>query len=167
MVRPSRVRTITAQQEIAASIEHAFAYFSDPHNLREITPGWLTLIVRQMDRPRIEQGCNIDYTIRWLRAPIRWRTLIIEHDPPHRFVDTQLRGPYRYWWHAHRFEPLGDDRTLMTDVVEYAMPLGPLGTIAHALAVERQLDAILRYRAKAILRIFPGSGAVSLSRPRS
>lgn len=160
------VRVVRAEQEVAASLEHTFSYFSDPRNLREITPGWLSLVVREMDREQIEQGCNIDYTIRWMQAPLRWRTLIAEHDAPRRFVDTQLRGPYRYWWHEHEFEALDNERTLMRDVVEYAMPLGLLGSVAHALAVGRQLETILRYRASAIARIFPGSGPVVLSRPR-
>jgi ligand-binding SRPBCC domain-containing protein len=164
IVRPRAVHIIAARQEVAASLEHTFDYFGDPRNLHEITPRWLSLVVQRMDRASLERECKIDYTIRWLRIPIPWTTHIVEFDPPHRLVDTQLRGPYRYWWHEHTFEALGEDRTVMTDVVEYAMPLGPLGTLAHAMAVGRQLDAILRYRAEAIERIFPRSGALQVSR---
>jgi ligand-binding SRPBCC domain-containing protein len=92
--------------------------------------------------------------------PLRWTTEIVEWCSPHRFMDVQLRGPYRLWQHTHRFEPF-EGGTRMTDEVEYALPLGPLGRLAHALKVRRDLEAVFDYRAERIRGIFsnPGQGA--------
>ncbi len=97
-------------------------------------------------------GALIRYRLRVHRVPVGWLTAIREWDPPHRFVDEQLRGPYALWHHTHTFEPApdGDGGTLMRDVVRYALPLGPLGELARRLVVRRDLEAIFDYRAERI-----------------
>ena len=142
-------------QIVYAPIAQAFAYFSDPRNLAALTPAWMRFKVDRMHGDEIFGGCEIDYTIRWLRVPIRWTTTITEYERDVRFVDEQKRGPYKRWWHEHCFEPVSDDTTRMTDRVVYEMPLGPLGDIAHTLVVRRQLADILSYRAAVIDRLFP------------
>lgn len=158
----SRVFTVERAQVVAAPLDQCFAYFSDPRRLPDITPRWLRFAVRRPPEDGIFAGCEIEYTIRWLGVPLRWTTLITDCDPPHRFVDTQHRGPYRRWWHEHRFVALGDRQTLMTDRVEYEMPLGILGWIAQPL-VHRHLRGILDYRTRATAAEFsrrsdPASG---------
>jgi ligand-binding SRPBCC domain-containing protein len=76
---------------------------------------------------------------------MRWTTCISEYDPPHRFVDVQLKGPYSFWHHTHTFEAKGEG-TLIRDEVRYALPFGPLGEIAHAMMVKRQLNTIFNFR---------------------
>jgi ligand-binding SRPBCC domain-containing protein len=63
-------------------------------------------------------------------------------------VDEQVRGPYRLWRHVHRFEADGD-ATKMIDEVHYALPLAPIGEIAHFI-VRAQLDRIFDFRARAV-----------------
>jgi ligand-binding SRPBCC domain-containing protein len=77
----------------------------------------------------------------------------VEWRPPNRFVDVQLKGPYQLWHHTHTFQPR-DGGTHMTDVVNYALPLGPLGAIAHALMVGRDVEGIFDFRREKIQRIF-------------
>jgi ligand-binding SRPBCC domain-containing protein len=79
---------------------------------------------------------------------LRWLTEIEEWQPAHRFIDMQREGPYRLWRHTHTLRQR-DGGTEMEDVVQYALPLGPIGTIAHALLVRRDVDAIFDYRAHA------------------
>jgi ligand-binding SRPBCC domain-containing protein len=97
-------------------------------------------------------GAVIRYRLRVHRVPIGWLTAIREWDPPRRFVDEQLRGPYALWLHTHTFEPHpdGGGDTLMRDVVRYALPLGLVGEFARRLVVARDLDAIFDYRARRI-----------------
>ena len=97
-------------------------------------------------------GALIRYRLRVHRVPVGWLTAIREWDPPHRFVDEQLRGPYAVWHHTHTFEPHpdGSGDTLMRDVVRYALPFGVLGELARRLFVARDLDAIFDYRAEKI-----------------
>jgi ligand-binding SRPBCC domain-containing protein len=125
-----------------------FAFFGDPSNLARITPSWLGFSI--IGAPAsVEAGAVIDYRIRWLGVPLRWRTFIREWDPPVRFVDVQVRGPYARWEHRHLFLEEADG-TRIEDRVTYRLPLGPVGRVAHALVVRRQLDAIWRYRERRI-----------------
>jgi len=121
-----------------------FAFFADPANLACITPPWLGFRLLT-ERPVMAAFTVLDYRIRWLGLPVRWRTLIREYDPPARFLDVQVRGPYDRWEHRHLFlEEAGG--TWVEDRVTYRLPLGPLGRAAHALLVRRQLEAIWAYR---------------------
>jgi ligand-binding SRPBCC domain-containing protein len=95
------------------------------------------------------EGAEFDYTIRWLGIPLPWKSRIIGYKPPSQFTDIQITGPYRSWSHLHTFEEVSEG-TLMLDTVTYQLPLGPLGDLAHALAVKHQLDDIFRYRAMRI-----------------
>ncbi len=74
-----------------------------------------------------------------------WRTNILEYQPPFFFLDEQEVGPYRLWQHHHTFEPTAEG-VKVRDHVDYALPLGPLGRLTHALAVGKQLRGILNYR---------------------
>ena len=94
----------------------------------------------------------IDYQIRWLSVPLKWRTLITDYQPPHCFVDEQLRGPYKLWRHNHGFEE-ANGVTVISDRVEYELPWGILGRVAHVVVVGRQLQDIFAYRQRAITRI--------------
>ncbi len=102
----------------------------------------------------MHEGTLIDYEIRLFGVPMKWRTLIEVWQPEEKFVDLQLRGPYTLWRHTHTFEEVSGG-TMVRDRVEYALPLGPLGGIAHAIFVKRQLKTIFDFRAKAMREIFP------------
>ncbi len=67
-----------------------------------------------------------------------------------RFVDIQVRGPYALWEHTHTFERDGEHAVLIGDRVRYALPLGPLGQIAHAAFVKRDLERVFDYRERAV-----------------
>ncbi|WP_043622942.1 SRPBCC family protein [Nonomuraea candida] len=67
--------------------------------------------------------------------------------PPSSFVDEQVAGPFRRWRHEHAFEPAhGGEATLMTDVVDFAAPAGPLGALADALVLRRYLTRLILLR---------------------
>jgi ligand-binding SRPBCC domain-containing protein len=136
---------------IARPRETVFAFFADPGNLALVTPRWLAFEIVG-DAPAMAAGAVIDYRIRWLAIPLRWRAFIREWDPPVRFVDVQVRGPYARWEHRHLFI---EDRggTWVEDRVTYLLPFGPLGRLAHAVLVRRQLDAIWRYRERRIAEL--------------
>ncbi len=98
-------------------------------------------------------GARIDYALSLFGIPLRWRTRITAWETGVRFVDEQESGPYAVWRHAHEFESDGAS-TLMRDVVDYSLPMGPLGSLAHALFVERTLGRIFDFRRQAIRRRF-------------
>ncbi len=104
----------------------------------------------------MRKGAEIEYNIRWLGLPMHWKTLISNYDPPHSFVDEQVQGPYALWIHHHTFEETAAG-TKVGDHVEYALPFGKLGEIAHAVIVKRQLDAIFQFRQREITKLLvPG-----------
>jgi ligand-binding SRPBCC domain-containing protein len=131
--------------------EEVFPFFGDALNLEAITPPWLGFRVVTPGPIEMAAGAGIEYRLRLHGIPIRWRTTIAVWDPPHRFVDVQLSGPYRMWHHTHDFEPAADGGTLMRDTVRYALPFGPLGAAAHRVLVRRDLEAIFDYRREAVL----------------
>ena len=137
-------RVLEREQVVAASLEEAFAFFGDPRNLERITPPWLHF--RILDAPReLTAGSLLHYRLRLFGIPIGWRTRIAAWEPPHRFVDVQLRGPYRLWEHTHELEPVAGG-TLIRDRVRYRIPLQALAR----RPVERWLRAIFDYRAAAM-----------------
>jgi len=140
-----------ASQFIPRPRAEVFQFFSDAANLEAITPTWLKFHVVTPSPIEMREGTLIDYHLRVHGVPLRWRTRIAIWDPPHRFVDDQLRGPYRLWHHEHVFEeaPAG---TRMHDRVQYAI-VG--GSIINRLFVRRDVERIFTYRARRLEQLFP------------
>ncbi len=144
---------LTQKQWFAQSPEELWPFFSSAHNLERITPPLLNFRVTTPSPIEMRKGAVIDYRLRIRGVPVGWKTLISEWNPPHSFVDEQLRGPYRLWHHEHIFEAV-DGGTLATDRVHYRLPLGPLGHLAHRALVRRDVSTIFSYRAEALEQIF-------------
>jgi ligand-binding SRPBCC domain-containing protein len=144
--------TLRREQTLPGTPDEVFPFFADAGNLEAITPPSLRF---EIVTPRpIEMGVGtlIEYRLRLHRLPIDWLTRIEVWEPGVRFVDQQLRGPYALWHHTHEFEPAPDGCTLMRDTVRYAIPFGPLGEIAHAVFVKRDLERIFAFRATEVGR---------------
>ena len=97
-------------------------------------------------------GTLIEYRLRLHRVPVKWVSRIERWEPGRTFVDVQVEGPYRTWHHRHEFRPTGDG-TLVHDHVRYALPLGPLGELAHVAFDERDLARIFNYRRAAVAEL--------------
>lgn len=146
------MRKKTFEQEIwlPRPREEVFRFFSDARNLETLTPPWLRFRIATERPIEMGVGTEIDYRLRIHGVPMRWRSSIDLWEPPHRFVDRQLRGPYRLWVHLHEFEER-DGGTLCRDEVEYAVPGGEL---VDRLFVRRDLERIFRFRAETLKRLF-------------
>lgn len=144
------------KQLVPKPLSEVFAFFSKPENLGRLTPKNLGFQNLTPSPINMKEGALIDYTIKIAGIPVRWTTLITLYEPPHRFVDVQLKGPYSYWHHTHTFLKT-DDGTLITDEVQYALPFGILGNVIHELAVKHQLDHIFSRRGEIIQHIFSQS----------
>ena len=148
-----RVHILEREQRIAAPPDQVFPFFEDAYNLEAITPPFLGFRVVTPRPIAMRAGALIEYRLRLHGVPVRWRTRIEQFDPPHLFVDAQLSGPYRLWHHTHVFEADGRGGTLMRDRVRYALPLGPIGALAHLLFVRRDLRRIFDFRQQAVARM--------------
>jgi ligand-binding SRPBCC domain-containing protein len=133
--------------------EKVFEFFADAGNLERITPPQLNFHIITPQPIDIKKGTLIDYKLRLRGLPMKWRTEISVWEPPFRFVDRQLRGPYSQWIHTHTFTELGPEKTLIEDEVRYRLPFEPLGDIAHFF-VRKELDHIFDFRTRAVKEIF-------------
>ena len=125
--------------------EEVFAFFSDAKNLELITPAQLNFKITSPQPIDLREGALIDYQLSLHGIPMNWRTEITTWQPPHRFVDTQLKGPYSQWIHTHTFTEIDTNTTLIEDEVRYRLPLEPLGDLFHFI-VEGELRKIFDYR---------------------
>ena len=149
---------LAASQFVPRPIEEVFAFFSRPENLGRITPASMGFEFLTADRD-MRDGLVIRYRIRpLLGIPMTWTTRITGYEPPTRFTDVQLRGPYRRWEHTHTFEAVPGG-TLVRDEIEYEVPFGPLGDLANSLVVRAELEGIFRHRAQTIRTAFAAAAA--------
>lgn len=100
----------------------------------------------------MDEGTLIEYRIRLGGIPLKWCTRILEWNPPHSFVDEQLRGPYKSWVHTHRFIQV-DGGTVIEDEVSYTLRFGWLGALAAPI-VRREVSRIFAFRARRVRELF-------------
>ena len=143
--------TLRAEQWLPRPRDEVFSFFADARNLEALTPPWLKFEVLTPAPIEMRPGALIDYRIRVHGLPIRWRTEITAWNPPHRFVDVQLSGPYTLWHHTHTFEER-DGGTLCRDDVRYR-PRG--GALMNWLFVDRDVKKIFDFRQERLRAFFP------------
>ncbi len=144
------VHVLQRSQRLPGSPAEVFAFFADARNLEAITPPLLRFRVETPDPIVMAVGTLIRYRLRVRGVRVRWLTRISVWQPPSRFVDEQLAGPYALWHHTHSFEDDGEGGTLMRDVVRYRIGYGPLGVLVNAALVRRDLERIFDYRAQQV-----------------
>lgn len=151
----SKIYVLKQVQKIPVTIEEAWSFFSDPQNLLTITPPFLQLKIKNLVPAKlIFKGQEITYTVKPLFSiPLSWKTVITEVEPGKMFVDNQIKGPYKIWHHRHIFKEI-DEGVEMTDIVQYQLPFGWLGTLAHSITVKKKLQDIFTYRTLKINELF-------------
>ena len=145
-----KTRRLEFEHWLRRTPEELFPFFADAFNLERITPPLLRF---QVVTPRpIEMGVGtlIDYRLKIRGVPVKWRTRISAWEPPHRFVDEQLRGPYHRWVHEHIFVPQGGG-TLCRDRIDY---VAPGGALVDRLVVRPDVLKIFGYRREVLERLF-------------
>lgn len=143
-------RRFTAEQWLPRPLAELFPFFADAANLERITPPWLGFRILSAGPIEMRAGTLIDYRLKVHGVPLRWRTRIAAWEPPHRFVDEQIRGPYRLWVHEHTFVER-DGGTLCRDTVRYAV-LG--GALVDRLLVRPDVQRIFAFRRQVLSDLF-------------
>lgn len=146
---------LKAVQRIPVSLETAWRYFSNPNNLLSITPSSLHLkMTSTIDGDEVYEGQVMTYSVKPLFGiPVFWKTEITKVERMKTFVDDQRKGPYRQWHHQHFFKAI-DGGVEMTDLVDYQLPLGLVGNMAHGIIVKPKLKTVFQFRFQKINELF-------------
>ena len=133
-------------QMLPISQDTAWDFLCRPEHLEELTPPGVGLTVTSDLPDRIYPGLIITYRLNLYSIfSFNWVTEITQAERLNYFVDEQRSGPYRFWHHEHRLQPV-EGGVEMSDVVHYALPFGLLGRMVHAAIVRNQLNTIFDYR---------------------
>lgn len=136
--------------DLPRPVEEVFPFFADAFNLQRITPPFLDFRVVTPGPIEMKRGALIDYRLKLRGIPLRWRSEIAAWEPNRRFIDTQVKGPYRLWHHEHLFEATPDG-TRVIDKVHYAVPGGWL---VQKWLVGGDVERIFRYRQAQLIELF-------------
>ncbi len=151
-----RTWKLVATQHLPQPIDAVFPFFSDAYNLEKLTPSFLNFKVLTPKPIEMRSGREIRYKLKVHHVPIRWKTTILDYDPPHRFIDNQDAGPYALWHHTHQFEPTADNAgTICTDTVLYRPKGWLLAPLINKYFVQRDVTNIFHYRFNKLEEIFP------------
>jgi hypothetical protein len=157
-----RVHRLEREQRIEQPLDEVFEFFAAARNLERLTPPWLSFEVLTPEPIEMRVGTLIDYRLRVHGIPLRWQSRIEEWEPGQSFIDRQIRGPYGLWHHRHTFAADGS-ATIVRDTVDYGLPLGALGDVAHPLFVRRDLERIFAYRRQAVIEALADSPATTVA----
>ena len=140
--------------KLKMNMDQAWSFFSNPNNLKIITPPSLNMLITSQGQDKMYPGMIINYKVHpILGIPLPWVTEITQVIENKYFVDEQRFGPYRMWHHQHLFKEIPGG-VEARDIVDYIMPFGPLGSLVHSLFVSRQLNQIFEYRTKVLSEKF-------------
>lgn len=142
-------------QELPISLNEAWEFFSNPSNLKEITPAKMGFVVTSSHHgEKMYAGQIIRYIVRPLFGiPLKWCTEITHVADRQYFVDEQRFGPYAFWHHQHRFTEVPGG-VLMEDILHYKLPFGFIGNIVDTLLVRNEVLGIFAYRKKVLYERF-------------
>ena len=144
---------LTKTTVINKPLSEVFEFFSNAENLNKITPPDMQFKILTPLPIIIKKGTLIDYKIKVNGIPFNWQTEITEWEPNKRFIDKQLKGPYRVWIHEHTFEEK-DGKTIMNDHVQFLSPGWFLEPIINKLFIEKKVKGIFAYREKILTNLF-------------
>ncbi len=151
-----RERVLSQEVWLPRPRADVFRFFADAGNLDALTPPWMSFTIVTPRPIDMREGAVIDYRLRIRGVPIHWRTLITRWEPPHCFIDEQVKGPYLQWIHEHTFEEcVGPDAARMgttcRDSIRYKHIGGP---VAQALMVGPDLARVFAYRTLRLQELF-------------
>ncbi|MCC8360439.1 SRPBCC family protein [Salinimicrobium sediminilitoris] len=149
-----KIYQLHAVQRIPISLQEAWNFFSDPANLKVITPTYMGFdITMGGDRPMFA-GQIIEYIVTPIAGiKTKWVTEITHVKVLEYFVDEQRFGPYDLWHHKHFFREI-EGGVEMEDIIDYKLPLGFIGQAVHPLLVRPKLEEIFDFRKKKLKELF-------------
>ena len=148
-LRQPKIYTFYKEQFVPSDLDTVFEFFSRPENLEKITPSSMGFNIITPTPIDMKEGAIIDYTVKIMAVPMRWRTMITSYKKNEYFVDEQLKGPYSYWYHKHTFKEV-EGGVLIIDEITYALPIQAFRLIVHPVLIKPQLNQIFNFRFQTI-----------------
>jgi len=141
--------------KLPITIEKAWSFFSDPRNLKEISPDYMGFeITSDFFQESMYAGMIITYKVRpMLGIKMNWMTEITQIKEQLFFIDEQRVGPYKMWHHQHHFKVI-DGGVEMIDIVNYVLPFGFVGKLFEPVLVKGKLEEIFNYREEKMKTLF-------------
>lgn len=148
------VYKLSAKMNLPIDLDQAWDFFSDPSNLKVITPDYMGFHIISDDFQKMYEGQFISYKVSpLLGIKLNWVSEITHVEHKQFFVDEQRVGPYTIWHHKHFFKELKDG-VEMIDVVYYKLPLSFIANRMHGILVEPKLRQIFDYRTQSLTKLF-------------
>ncbi|MBB6681020.1 SRPBCC family protein [Aequorivita sp. 609] len=149
-----KIYTLQAKQKLPITIDEAWAFLSNPKNLKVITPDYMGFDILSGSEKPMFAGQIIEYIVTPnLGIKTKWVTEITHVVDREYFVDEQRFGPYSLWHHKHFIKEI-DGGIEMEDLLHYKLPFGILGKLVHPLLVKPKLDEIFEYRKNKLHELF-------------
>lgn len=140
-----------ASVSLPVSVETSFAYHERPGCLDRLIPPWESVTIEQSDGS-LRTGSRVVLKTRLMGVPLRWVAEHTVYEPPRRFCDRQVSGPFAFWEHEHRFDATsaptaaGVAASTLTDRIDYRLPGGPLGRWLGGAKALHTIEAMFAYR---------------------
>lgn len=136
---------------IPAEADAIFAFYTDVDNLLGMLSPNLLVKVLKVDKP-LRLGSRVEFEVGPKNLPIsvRWVSEIVEFDPPHKFEDRQVNGPFSRWIHRHEFTPLGDGSTKVVDIIEVGKAQGILGQAVNSMLLGKNIAELFQFRRRVL-----------------
>lgn len=131
--------------------ERLFTFHSDPGNLALLLEGWHGFELLHHEKS-IAPGARV--RLRQAVGPLRYE-MVFEHfvcDPPVRFGERQVEGPFARFEHVHEFSE-APDGTRIIDHVEFALPWSVGGKLADRWIAAPLLRRFFEFRRAAYRRL--------------
>jgi ligand-binding SRPBCC domain-containing protein len=149
-----KIYRLKKSQKLPITIDEAWAFFSNPVNLKTITPDYMGFNIVNPEKSKMYSGQIIKYKVSPLfNIKMNWVTEISHVKENKLFVDEQRFGPYKFWHHKHIFEEINNGIEAI-DVLDYVVPFGFIGQIFHPYLVQPKLEEIFDYRKNKLEEIF-------------
>jgi|TARA_B110000879_G_scaffold38994_1_gene54581 ligand-binding SRPBCC domain-containing protein len=141
-------------QNLPITCDQAWDFLCDPNNLKTITPDYMGFEILSGAEKKMYAGQIIQYIVTPVMGiPTKWVTEITHVKEGEYFVDEQRFGPYALWHHKHFIRPI-ENGVEMEDIIDYKIPFGTLGRLAHPIIVKPKLNEIFDYRQKKLIELF-------------
>jgi len=152
--KQGKIYQLSAKLILPIGLDEAWDFFSDPKNLKKITPEYMGFHIMSSTDEEMYAGQIISYKVSpLLGVKMNWVSEITHVEHKKYFVDEQKIGPYAIWHHKHFLKEI-EGGTEIRDVVHYKLPISFIANRFHSVIVKPRLKEIFEYRTNILHSMF-------------